>query len=833
MKTNLTAILLSLLLILNPAFGFSYGSGWDGGGIAWSGSVWNTTDGGDLQELQALGNITFYKNYGSGDSSLAADYSVGSGTATMTVTRGSSNPATYNTDQGVVTTTTTSNVGRITQGYYDTTGFHSRPGLLFEGASTNELTYSGDISNAAWVKTGTGGPVKNNYEVSMGTLLEGFEASSDWTAAGGAAAVADDATNVRSGSESVELTTDTGTLATMDKTISLSLSDKDNFIFWVYCPDVTKISAFRVRFSSVASDTFTTAATMTFHSSDFKNNGWSSFLFKKSDMTLAGGESLSNTMLRMRMEVTPVASQVAVTSFEDFRYGYNEGGKAVVMWVFDDNYTSHYDDVRPIFEANGQPINLAVVGNLIDGSGRMTTAEMLEMYNNGHDVVNHSETHADMTTRTAPQLETEINTSKSNLDADGFTRSSKFFVYPSSSSNDTVIAKVKENHVMARTGYSTTSTTKNGIPHVTLGDHDREFRIESYSMGTSGSATVQGWIDKAIANKSLMIIYQHDATTANGVLSRLTTLSAYCKTQQDAGLLDVLSFSDYYDEFDSTATAPDGTTVDIISADSNNATVLQTITYASSVSTFSVFLKAGRITGNIEMTLDNGSTWTAVTLPTSGWGRFQVTQTLANPVVGIRIANQGDSVFMWGGQLEKLAFATSYIPTTSAALTRNAEKLQYANTGNRTAATETAFVKFTPLWNGADAGSYRLISNDTKERLIFLNYATDKIAWRPNSNDSGTASVDTTTTPVRFTSYVVAGVAHGATTDPNETIYLNGTSEASSNTNYTSPAWGTNFYVGARSTAGLEAFAIIEKVVFYSDVLSAPDVASASTILAA
>lgn len=808
-----------------------YAGGGFGGGTATNVSRWQTSSNADdLSSLQSYGTVTFFKDYALNTSSLNADYSVGTGTATMTVTRVASNPATYNVGSGVVTTTTTSNTGRFTSGYYDATGFHSRPGLLFEGASTNELTYSGDISNAAWVKTGTGGPVKNNYEVSMGTLLEGFEASSDWTAAGGAAAVADDSTNVRSGSESVELTTDTGTLATMDKTISLSLSDKDNFIFWVYCPDVTKISAFRVRFSSVASDAFTTSATMTFDSDDFKNNGWSSFMFTKSDMTLAGGESLSNTMLRMRMEVTPVASQVAVTSFDDFRYGYNAGGKAVVMWVFDDNYISHYNDVRPIFEANGQKINLAIVGNLIDGSGRMTTAQMLEMYNNGHDIMNHSETHADMTTRTAPQLETEINTSKSNLDSDGFTRSSKFFVYPSSSSNDTVIAKVKENHVLARTGYAS-GATKNGIPHVTLGDNDREFKIESYSMGSSGSATVQGWIDNAIDNKSMMIIYQHDATTGNGVLARLTTLSAYCKTKQDAGLLDVLSFSDYYAEFDSTTTAPDGTTVDIISAADNNATVLQTLTYASSVSTFSVFLKAGRVTGNIELTLDNGSTWTPVTLPSSGWGRFQITQTLANPVVGIRIANQGDSVYMWGGQVEKLAFATSYIPTTSAALTRNAEKLQYANTGNRTAATETAFVKFTPLWNGADAVSYRLISNDTKERLIFLNSGTDKIAFRPNSNDSGTASVDTTTTPVRFTSYVVAGVAHGATTDPNETIYLDGTSEASSNTDYTSPAWGTNFYVGTRSTTGLEAFAIIESVTFYSNVLSAPSIASVTTIL--
>lgn len=54
----------------------------------------------------------------------------------------------------------------------------------------------------------------------------------------------------------------------------------------------------------------------------------------------------------------------------------------------------------------------------------------------------------------------------------------------------------------------------------------------------------------------------------------------------------------------------------------------------------------------------------------NGWFRVWVTYTVSNPFGYNRISTVGGSVYLWGEQLETGTFPTSYIPTTSAQVTR-------------------------------------------------------------------------------------------------------------------------------------------------------------------
>jgi hypothetical protein len=112
-----------------------------------------------------------------------------------------------------------------------------------------------------------------------------------------------------------------------------------------------------------------------------------------------------------------------------------------------------------------------------------------------------------------------------------------------------------------------------------------------------------------------------------------------------------------------------------LTATAGNGTCLQAITLASSARFQTAFVKRLTGSGTVEMTMDNGTTWTAVTV-TSSWSRVSIpTQTLANPTVGFRLVTNTDSIAVDFVQNEAGTFATSVIPTTSAAATRAADQV--------------------------------------------------------------------------------------------------------------------------------------------------------------
>lgn len=114
-----------------------------------------------------------------------------------------------------------------------------------------------------------------------------------------------------------------------------------------------------------------------------------------------------------------------------------------------------------------------------------------------------------------------------------------------------------------------------------------------------------------------------------------------------------------------------------LTATAANATILQTLTQASALRSQSAYIRRNSGTGTVEMTMDGGTTWTVLPTPVAGAAFIKVVippQTLANPVVGFRLATSGSQVIVDFVQNEFSSSTgaqnTSPIATTTTGITR-------------------------------------------------------------------------------------------------------------------------------------------------------------------
>ncbi|TIP08057.1 SGNH/GDSL hydrolase family protein [Mesorhizobium sp.] len=111
-----------------------------------------------------------------------------------------------------------------------------------------------------------------------------------------------------------------------------------------------------------------------------------------------------------------------------------------------------------------------------------------------------------------------------------------------------------------------------------------------------------------------------------------------------------------------------------ITATADDATVLQPIVIASAAYFQTAYIRRLSGAGAISMTMDGGATWTDVTPPDAYWNRMSIlSQTLANPNVGFKIATSGDSFAIDLVQNENGNYKTSPMVTTTAFFSRGVD----------------------------------------------------------------------------------------------------------------------------------------------------------------
>ena len=148
------------------------------------------------------------------------------------------------------------------------------------------------------------------------------------------------------------------------------------------------------------------------------------------------------------------------------------------------------------------------------------------------------------------------------------------------------------------------------------------------------------------------------------------------------------------------------------------------------VYTFSIYLKNKDIANPTQVFIGNATTTRGefVTI-TNEWQRFTTTQTTNNTTEYPRVRYNGvGSLYAYGAQFEQKSYATSYIPTSGSAVTRNQELCNNSGTVNDFNSEEG--VLYAEIAALANDGTNRMISlsdGSTSNVVRFYYSATDNL----------------------------------------------------------------------------------------------------------
>ena len=190
--------------------------------------------------------------------------------------------------------------------------------------------------------------------------------------------------------------------------------------------------------------------------------------------------------------------------------------------------------------------------------------------------------------------------------------------------------------------------------------------------------------------------------------------------------------------------APDGTNnATLYTATTGEGRLRTNITHPSTIRTFSIWVKSHNsvhVNGILTFSGLNTASFTT----TDEWQRITTTRDVAGDTFKCSLRTT-DSLLVWGGQLEALSYATSYIPTSGVIATRLADKVTGAGDVNTFNSTEgVLYFEGAALFSGSNTQISLSDGTDNNSVILRFDLASDRISSFLRGN-GGTFTIKTLT----------------------------------------------------------------------------------------
>jgi hypothetical protein len=241
-----------------------------------------------------------------------------------------------------------------------------------------------------------------------------------------------------------------------------------------------------------------------------------------------------------------------------------------------------------------------------------------------------------------------------------------------------------------------------------------------------------------------------------------TNITTYSEQFDNAG------WSKYIGSVTANATtSPNGTTTadKFIDSTDNDIHAIYKAYTISGDTTFSIYVKAAEYSkiaftnlsdsGTAKFDLSNGTiistaaNWKNSTIESinNGWYRISSTTNGVSgaKAIGTSLLNSSNQevfvgtgtsgIFLWGAQVEAGSYATSYIPTTSASVTRNADVISKTGISSLIGQTEgTVFLEYPNFKTDGNEGLVGIDDGSGNNRILFYSDSNNRITAQVRTN---------------------------------------------------------------------------------------------------